>query len=109
MKHSGGVVPKPGPPPVITKIRLKSAEKALITVITNENWTKRVSSGRGTLKKIFGLDSPAALAASASGGASAARPARNMLGFVPTAHEVQGVASAANGPCSLARTCEAEQ
>ena len=38
-------MPKPGPPPVITKIRLNSAENALITVITNENWMKRLSSG----------------------------------------------------------------
>ena len=37
MKNSRVVVPNPGPPPVITKIKLKSAVNALITVIMNEN------------------------------------------------------------------------
>ena len=37
MKNSKVVVPKPGPPPVITKIRLKRAVNALMTVMIKEN------------------------------------------------------------------------
>ncbi len=37
IKNSRVVVPKPGPPPVITKIKLKSAVNALMTVMMKEN------------------------------------------------------------------------
>ena len=37
IKNSRVVVPNPGPPPVITKMRLKSAVNALIIVMMNEN------------------------------------------------------------------------
>ena len=37
IKNSKVVVPNPGPPPVITKIKLKSAVKALMTVMMKEN------------------------------------------------------------------------
>ncbi len=88
------VVPKPGPPLVITKIRLNSAENALITVITKENCTKRRSSGNVTRQKICRRFSPSTRAASIRVGSRVASPVRKMIVLVPTIDQTNVIASA---------------
>ena len=87
-------MPRPGPPPVITKIRLNRAENALITVITNENWMNRRSSGSVTRKKICHRFSPSTRAASISVGSSVAIPVRKMIVFVPSMDQMNVIARA---------------
>ena len=88
------VVPKPGPPLVITKMRLNSAENALITVITNENWMNRLSSGSVTRKKICQRLRPSTRAASISVGSRVAIPVRKMIVLVPIIDQTNVMASA---------------
>jgi hypothetical protein len=57
-------VPKPGPPPVITKIRLKSALNAVIRLITKVNCTNRFSSGKVIRTIVVKELAPSTLAAS---------------------------------------------
>src|ERR1700722_7257976 len=99
-KNSSVVVPSPGPPPVITKIRLNSAENALITVITNENWMNRRSSGSVTRKNTCRRVSPSTRAASVSVGSRVAIPVRKMIVLVPSMDQMNVMASAVSAlPC----------